>query len=960
MKWRLLGPVEAVVRGEQVPLGRPQQRAVLACLLLNANVVVSTEQLAEALWGGALPSSARTQVQVCVSRLRQLTRAADVPDMIFSDSGGYRLELADDALDAAVFSALTADARRHADAGEHKRAAALLRQALALWRGPALAGASAAFVPAAAASLYDKRLAAYEDLFDAEFALGQHAAAVAPLRGLVAENPWRESLAARLMTALAASGHQAEALQVFERIRHQLADELGVEPGAQLANAHVQVLRQQYPPNEPPLAVHDNGPGVSPAQLPADLPTFTGREDALAAMDAMLSRAGESTTMEVVAIIGTAGVGKTTLAVRWAHRIAERYPDGQLYVNLRGFDPSGPMMTPAEAVLGCLEALGVPPDRIPTHLPAQVGLYRSLLARRRTLVVLDNARDGDQVRPLLPGSPHCLVVVTSRNRLDGLVASEGARPITVDLLTSDEATQLLVRRLGADRVTAEPQAVDEIIERCAGLPLALAVVAARGTANPAFPLAALAAELRETHRLLGGFNGGDSGVDVQTVFSCSYRNLTPAAARLFRLLSCHPGPEIGALAAASLAGLPRDRVHLLLSELTHAHLVTEHAPGRFGTHDLLRGYAADLAASIDAPDERQAAGGRVLDHYVHTAHAAALLLQPGWDPITLTEARPGVTTAEVTDHDHALAWFTAEYRVLLAAVVHAERTRFEGHAWRLAWTLVDFLQRRGHWPDLAAAQRTALAAAQRSGDRPGQASAHRDLARALARLGQPEEAEDHYHAALKLFAELGDRTGQARTHRAFGAMLDRLGRHTEALHHAEQGLDLYRAAAHLPGQASAENGVGWAHAQLGQYGPALDHCRRALVLLRHTADRHGEANTWDSLGFIHDRLGHHRRAVHCYHRALVLYIQIGDSYDEADTLTRLGDSRLSLDDRAGAIRTWRRALRILEELSHPAAEGVRDRLNRSALRPPGSGGNAQTLDLSVAKTQNQLDDANQS
>ncbi|MCX5069763.1 tetratricopeptide repeat protein [Micromonospora lupini] len=665
-----------------------------------------------------------------------------------------------------------------------------------------------------------------------------------------------------------------------------------------------------------------------PRQLPPALPGFVGRAAQLAQLDAACaspdtSGDGGRASATVVTLSGTAGVGKTTLAVHWAHRVADRFPDGQLYVDLRGFDSTGTVVTAVEAVRGFLEALEVSPERIPTHLPAQVGLYRSLLAGRRMLVLLDNARDADQVRPLLAGSPTCLVLVTSRNRLTGLVAAEGARPVGVDLLSAAEAWQLLARRLGADRLAVEPQAVDEMIERCARLPLALAVLAARSAANPAFPLATLAAELRGAPRPLDSFDAGDAGTDVQAVFSWSYRSLTPAAARLFRLFGCHPGPDIGVAAAASLAGLPREQVPRLLAELAHAHLVTEHAPGRFGAHDLLRAYAAEQAERLDPAEARRAAIRRGLDHYLHTAHAAALLLQPGRDPVTLAAAPPDVAPEEITDHAQALAWFTVEYPVLLAAVAHAKRAGFDGHAWQLAWTLVDFLQRRGRWPDLAVAQRTALAGARRAGDRLGQANAHRDLARVLSRLGRVDEAASNYRQALALFGALGDHTGQARTHRAFGAMLDGLGRYAEALDHVRRALALYRDACHLAGEASARNAVGWAHAQLGQYRPALDHCEQALALLRRTGDRHGEANTWDSLGFIHARLGDHREAIRCYGRALRLYRRISDRYDEADTLSRLGESRLAAGDPAGAARTWRRALGILDDLGHPDGERVR-------------------------------------
>lgn len=665
-----------------------------------------------------------------------------------------------------------------------------------------------------------------------------------------------------------------------------------------------------------------------PRQLPPALPGFVGRAAQLAQLDA--ARAGAGTAGDgglaaatVVTLSGTAGVGKTTLAVYWAHRVADRFPDGQLYVDLRGFDATGTVVTAAEAVRGFLEALEVPPERIPTHLSAQVGLYRSLLANRRMLVLLDNARDAEQVRPLLAGSATCLVLVTSRNRLAGLVAAEGARPVGVELLSAAEAWQLLARRLGPDRLALEPRAVDEIIERCARLPLALAVLAARGAANPGFPLASLAAELRAAPRPLDSFDAGDAGTDVQAVFSWSYRSLTPAAARLFRLFGCHPGPDIGVAAAASLAGLPREQTPRLLAELAHAHLVSEHAPGRFGAHDLLRAYAAEQADRFEPAPARRAAIRRGLDHYLHTAHAAALLLQPGRDPVPLSPAPPGVTPEEITDHGQALAWFTVEYPVLLAAVAHAKRVGFDGHAWQLAWTLVDFLQRRGRWPDLAAAQRTALAGARRAGDRLGQANTHRDLARVLYRLGRVDEAATNYRQSLELFGALGDHTGQARTHRAFGAMLDGLGRHAEALEHGQRALALYHDADHLAGEASARNAVGWAHAQLGQYAEALAHCGQALMLLRRTGDRHGEANTWDSLGFIQARLGDHREAIRCYGRALRLYRRISDRYDEADTLSRLGESRQAAGDIVGAVRTWQQALEILDDLGHPAAERVR-------------------------------------
>src|SRR5262249_3869064 len=419
--------------------------------------------------------------------------------------------------------------------------------------------------------------------------------------------------------------------------------------------------------------------------------------------------------------------GKTALAVYWAHGVTDRFPDGQLYVNLRGFDPSGSVMDPADAVRRFLDALDVPPERIPVDLDAQAALYRSQLAGRRMLVVLDNARDTAQVRPLLPGAPGCLVVVTSRNELTGLIAGDGAHPVTLDLLTDDEARQLLTQRLGADRVAAEPAAVGEIITRCAHLPLALALVATRAAIRPHAELRVLAEELRDAQQRWQLLTGDDPTTDVQAVFSWSYHALTPEAARLFRLLRLPPGPEVSAAAAASLAGLPVSAVRPVLAELTAASLLVEHTIGRYAFHDLLRAYATGLAGRLDTDQHRHAAAVRMLDHYLHTAFIANRLLEPARDPITLTSPAPGVTPQHPADHQQALDWFTVEHPVLLAAVEHAAGIGFDTHTWQLAWTLVTFLDRRGHWHDWAATGRAAVAAAHRLADRTKQAYAHRNL-----------------------------------------------------------------------------------------------------------------------------------------------------------------------------------------------------------------------------------------
>jgi tetratricopeptide (TPR) repeat protein len=620
--------------------------------------------------------------------------------------------------------------------------------------------------------------------------------------------------------------------------------------------------------------------------------------------------------------------------VHWAHLVADRFPDGQLYVNLRGFDPSGSPMKPADAVRGFLDAFAVPPGRIPFGLEAQAGLYRSLLADRRVLVVLDNAATVEQVRPLLPAAPGSLVVVTSRNQLAGLVTTAGAHPLTLGLLTVAGARDLMARHLGRDRVAAEPQAVDEIIAVCSRLPLALSVVAARAAAHPGFSLAALAGELREPHSGLdtrGGldaFDGGDPAADVRTAFSWSYRWLTAGGARLFRLLGLHCGPDIAAPAAASLAGVSAEQVRPLLAELARAHLVEEHAPGRFAVHDLLRVYAVELVNTLDTGAERRAAVHRVLDYYLHTACAAKRSLSPHRDPIIVSPLQPGATPDDLSDAGQAMAWFAAEHPVLLGAVGQSAADGFDAHTWQLAWTLTGFFDRRGHWHDWLVTQNLALAASQRLADLPAQALAHSGLARAHTHLRRFDEAHLHYRHALDLFGALDDHTGQADTHRSLAEVFARQARYVDALDHAKQALHLYRAVGHQAGQAAALNTVGWCYALLSDYENTLTHCQEALIQQQELGHRAAEAATWDSLGYAHHHLGHREEATTCYQQALEVCREIGDRDGEAETLTHLGDTHHANGDPVPARRAWHEALIILDELGHPDADEVRAKLDQ--------------------------------
>jgi len=712
------------------------------------------------------------------------------------------------------------------------------------------------------------------------------------------------------------------------------------------ASADLERLRADLAGADPVLAAAarrrsaaGSGSAAVPGQLPRDVGAFAGRAEHLARLDALLAAGagGAPTAVVISAIGGTAGVGKTALAVRWAHRVKDQFPDGQLYVNLRGFDPSGQVMAPAAAVRGFLDAFEVPAERIPASPEAQAALYRSLLVGRRVLVVLDNARDAEQARPLLPGTPTALVLVTSRSQLTSLVAVDGAHPLTLDLLTEAEARELLARRLGPDRVAAEPDAVGQVIAWCARLPLALTIAAARAEQS-GFPLAALAADLAEAGRRLDVLDAGDAAGQVRAVLSWSYTALSPAAARLFRLLGLHPGPDISA-AAASLAAAPPAEARRLLAELVRASLLTEHTPGRYGFHDLLRTYAADLTHTHDPDDQRRAALGRMLDHYLHTAHTADRLLNPPRDPtpLALTPPGPGVTPEQPAGHGQALAWLAAEHPVLLAAVGLAAEVGLDTHCWQLAWTLDTFLDRRGHWHDWTTTWQTALAAAGRLGDPAAQAYAHRRLARAHSRLGRYPDAHTHVAHALRLYALAGDHAGQAGTHVDLGMLWERQGRPEQALGHAQQALTLSRAAGHRRGQAHALNAVGWCHALLGDHQQALTYCQQALTLLQDLGDRPGQADTWDSLGYAHHHLAQHTQAADCYQHALHLYRDLGDRYNEATTLTRLGDTQHAAGDPAAARTAWTQALDILTDLGHPDTDTVRAKIQNLNLSAPGRG-----------------------
>lgn len=669
-----------------------------------------------------------------------------------------------------------------------------------------------------------------------------------------------------------------------------------------------------------------------PRQLPACLPDFIGRSGEMAALSGVFGKYRDHDSATVSAIIGTAGVGKTALAVHWGHRMIHHFPDGQLYVNLRGFDPVGTPLAPSDSIRILLDGLNVPAERIPPALDAQIGLYRSLLAAQRVLIVLDNARDEQQVRPLLPGSGSSMVVVTSRRDLIGLATADGARLHTLQVLPVEQAAELLNRRLGSrwenDSQPGREQAVRDIARSCACLPLALSVAAARAAVRPDRPLAALAHELRNASERLDVLSTSDVTTNMRAVLSWSVRQLNPPATRMFDLLGLHPGPDVSVPAAVSLAGGARPDTLAALRELTEMHLLTEHPAGRFWMHDLLRAYATERAHALNST-RRATAINRMLGHYTCTAHAASALLNPFRVAPAAPPLQTGRTTPECLDcYQEALNWFDAEWGVLVAAIGLAAARRRHAQVWHLSWAIADYLDWRGRWRELADTQQAALAAARELGIVSRQADAHRTMARAAIQLGSFNMARGHLSQALRLYGQAGNRTAAGHVLLDLGRMSERQGDYPRALSHGYQAFALLKRTSDRAGQANALNNIGWCHAKLGNASVALTYCEQALKLDRELGDRQGEAATLDSVGYAYYRLGQHVEAIGYLRRSARLYEELGNRFKQAEPLAHLGDALHAYGSLQSARNAWHDALTILDDLGHPDAHLMQARLRK--------------------------------
>jgi tetratricopeptide (TPR) repeat protein len=692
----------------------------------------------------------------------------------------------------------------------------------------------------------------------------------------------------------------------------------------------------QRPPGGDDAAISDvtgtgrRRPLMVPRQLPIVPGHFVGRRAEMATLAKILSRTGKVRGDVVAAVTGMPGVGKTTLVLHWAHRVARAFPDGQLYTDLGGFGPSGTPVDPAAALHGFLDSLGVAAERIPRSSQARTGLYRSLLSERRMLIVLDNARDAEQVLPLLPNSPGCLVLVTSRARLAGLLPDGHAGQLSLDVLSEEEARELLAARLGPDRVAREPDAASELLGLCACLPLAVAIAAARAQAYPELPLAGLAVELGDAARQLDGLTAEDTSVSIRAVMSWSYQQLAELPARMLRSLAAHPGPGITAAAAASMAGIPLSQARLTLRTLAAANLVTEYAPGRYALHDLLRAFAAEQAQAAEHADDHRAATRRMLDHYLRTSNAADLITSWERGPIDLAAPQPGVSPEGFTTRNQALAWFDAERAVLVRVTRRAAEAGLHEHAWQLARSLAAFFRLRGHWHDLVATQRIGLAAARRLGDEGAQARAHCELGFAMGQGSQFDQAHGHLEQALKLYQALGDQQGEVRARIGAGEILSWQGRDREAIASTRAALcgASTEKAINLNAQATALNDLGWYHARLGEFEQARAQCRHALELYRRDGSQYGQGITLDSLAYICHQSGDHAQAIVHYRLAVGHLRLAGALHAAADVLVRLADACQAVGDAGAAEDAWQQAMQILDGMQHPGAREALTRLRR--------------------------------
>ncbi len=935
MEFRILGPLEVRVGDRVLPLGGPKRRALLAVLLLNPCRVVSMDRLIDALWGEAPPSTATVQVQGHVSALRKVLTAETAADhVILTRPPGYLIRVEPEQLDLEVFERRASEGGRALSEGRPGHAAAEFRAALELWRGPALGGMPAPYVETEAARLAERWLAVMEQRIEADLALGRHADLVSELAPLVAERPLREGLRAQLMLALYRDGRQADALAAYRQGRRVLAEELGLDPGPELQRLQQAILAadpdlELDPSSAPPVttpAPPAATPGAartapSPAQLPPDIADFAGRDKQVGRVCSLLTSAAEAAAGTaagaVSAIAGKAGVGKTTLAVHAAHRLRDSFPDGQLYVNLRGAEPKP--LEAAEALGRFLRALGIAGVGIPEDAAGRGRLYRSLLAERRMVVVLDNAGSEGQVRPLLPGTPGCGVLVTSRSRLAGL---EGADVVDLDVLDPGQGVELLAGVVGRERVAAEPEAAEEVARLCGYLPLAVRVAGARLAARAHWGLRRLVARLSDERQLLDELRAGD--LEVRASLALSYGGLGSDQKRAFRRLGLLDAPDFAAWAAAAVLDVPPERSAELVDSLVDAQLldVSGHGPAgraRYRFHDLIRVYARERATADEPPSARQAALARALggslalayqadQRLVSNAFGVVLGASPRWRPDPLTVDRL------VAD---PLAWFEAERPAMVAAVGQARAEGLDELACGLTGALAPFFAVRGYYDDWRHTLEVALAAARRAGNRRDEAAKLRGLGELSLLQERLDDALACFHQAEKAFHAAGDSHGVAIVTSGAGAAQTEAGRFEEAEAYLEQALTGLRTAGDPSSEAWTLRRLGILRRWQGRYELAAARFHQALGVLGGLGEPLAESAVLEALGDVRTLQGHRREARASLDRSLALRREHGDYLGEARALAGLGELHLTEGRHDQAACCLRESLRLWKQLGLP-------------------------------------------
>ncbi len=927
MEFALLGPVEARTGGRCVEIGHARQRCVLAVLLIEANQSVPADRLIERVWGDEPPRSVRNVLSGYLTRLRAaLSESSEQGVLLARTAAGYRMSVPEDAVDLHRFRRLVVAARA---APDDDRRGETLDEALRLWRGSPFCGLSSPWLDAVRRTLENERIAALIERNDVALRQGRARELLADLAEETATWPLNESLARQQMIALHRSGRSAEALDRFERIRRRLAAELGADPAVELRRVHEQILR-----HDPDLDLADRRAArpsrVIPRQLPHAVSNFTGRQAELDTLQRFAGSLGElggqrpawSPAMVISALDGAAGVGKTALAIRFAHQIADRFPDGQLYVNLRGFDPTDPPLAPGEALIGFLRALGVDPRQIPSDLDSQAGLYRSVLAGQRILVILDNAATAEQVSPLLPGTGACAVIVTSRNRLSALGAGHGARLLTLGMLEPAQAMTLLARVAGPDRVARESAAAADIARLCGLLPLALRICGEHLAAHPHLKLSELAERLACEHGRLDVLTTDDGHMAIRASLSLSYRGLTAEVAALFRLLGLHPGTEFSVGSIAAVAGADVAVARGRAQTLSQLHLVDEIEADRYRMHDLIRVYAAERAAEEDTAAARHAATQRLLSWYLHSADAAGAVLRPQRPRMPLGPPVADCHPAEFASFSQALDWCERERVNLVPATRMAAAIGDHLTASQLPSVLVDYFFLRKPWPEWITTHEIGLESAQVLGNSPGVAGMLTGLGVAYNDIRRSDDAIDCLEQALPHWRRIGFTLQEAFTHYALGAAYRETGRHTAALGQLEHSLSLFRKLASEWGQGVVLRQLGETYRNLRRFDEAIVTLDEALAICRDSRDRYGVGCILHELGSAYLDLERPGNAVDNLRKALAIRRETADRQGEARTLRALGHAYRALGQTSKGRSCLRESLALLEDLSDPRSEAV--------------------------------------